>query len=134
LKTQGHIEKLPSGRFRARRGKETLGTFDTEPRARQALGGGNLGAVWPDFIVRRRASGVRDLRNDESRWELYVANDPIARVALSELSRRDAKAWLFRMQARGLAAQTVKNAMNLIRIVCADALTMRSVLARLEGR
>ena len=36
-KPTGHIETLPSGRHRARRGKETLGTFDTRHAALVAL-------------------------------------------------------------------------------------------------
>lgn len=119
--SRGHVEELPSGRFRSRRGKETVGIYDTRELADLALDGGNLAAYWHGFLIRRRASGVRDVKNEESRWDLYVGADPLALVPLGELSRKDGKAWLHRMQGRGLAAQTVKNALNLLRIVCADA-------------
>ena len=118
---RGHVEKLPSGRFRARRGKETVGIYATRELAELALDGGNLAAYWHGFLIRRRASGVRDVKNEESRWDLYIGSDPVASVPLGELARKDAKAWLHRMQSRGLAAQTVKNALNLARVVCADA-------------
>lgn len=117
----GHVEKLPSGRFRARRGKESLGIYATRELAELALDGGNLAAYWRGFLIRRRASGVRDVKNEESRWDLYVGADPIAAVPLTELSRKHGKAWLHRMQSRGLATQTIKNALNLARVVCADA-------------
>lgn len=118
---KGHIEPLPSGRFRARRGKQTVGTFDTLAQAQAALGGATLGSWWQDFAVRRRQI-VRDWQNEENRWELYYANAPIASVPFPELSRRHAKAWLDGMIARGLAPQTIKNALNLGRAICADVL------------
>lgn len=79
-----------------------------------------LGTIWEDFAVRRR-SQVRDWQNDEGRWELYIAPDPIAHIPLAKLARRDVKAWLGRMQRRGLATQTLKNALTLLRVVCSDA-------------
>lgn len=115
-KPSKHIERLPSGRFRVK----GLGTFDFEAQALHALHGGDLAGFWPEFAVRRRTQ-VRDWANDESKWELYVAGDPIASVPFATFSKRDAKAWLARMYARGLATQTLKNALTLIRVVCADA-------------
>lgn len=82
-----------------------------------------LGSIWEDFAVRRR-SQVRDWSNDEGRWELYVASDPIASVPLRKLARRDVKAWLGRVQRRGLAYQTQKNALTLLRVVLADAVEL----------
>jgi integrase len=119
--TKGSIEKLPSGRYRARRGRVTVGTYDVLPQAQAALGGGTLGSWWSDFAVRRRQV-VRDWATEESRWELYFANDPIARTPFFELKRRVAKLWLNGMIKRGLAPQTIKNAMSLGRIICADVL------------
>jgi integrase len=118
---KGSIEKLASGRFRARRGRETLGTFDTLTQAQAALGGATLAAWWPDFLVRRRQI-VRDWANDEGRWELYFAHDPVATIPFPELRRPHAKAWLDRMVKRGLAPQTIKNALNLGRVMCADVI------------
>jgi integrase len=121
MKLEGSIEKLPSGRHRARKGRRTVGTYDTLGQAQAALGGGTLGSWWSEFLVRRR-SIVRDWANEESRWELYFANEPIARTPFGELKRRHAKLWLDSMIRRGLAPQTIKNAMSLGRIICADVL------------
>lgn len=82
-----------------------------------------LGSIWEDFAVRRR-SQVRDWQNDEGRWELYIAPDPIAGIPLKKLARRDVKAWLGRVQRRGLAYQTQKNALTLLRVVLADAVEL----------
>lgn len=126
---RGHVERLPSGRYRARLGRETVGTYDTEEQARVALDGGTLAAVWPDFVVARRAQGIRDVPTDESRWELYCAADPISEVPLPDLRRRHAKQWLVRMQGRGLAPQTIRNAMTLLRLVCEEAVDLELLSA-----
>jgi integrase len=121
VKLGGSIEKLPSGRHRARTGRKTVGTFDTLSQAQAALGGGTLASWWAEFSVRRRQV-VRDWANEEGRWELYYANDAFARVPFSDIKRRHAKLWLDGMIRRGLAPQTIKNAMSLGRIICADVL------------
>jgi integrase len=118
---KGSIEQLPSGRHRARRAGKTIGTYDTLTQAQAALGGATLASWWPEFLVRRRQL-VRDWANDESRWELYFAHDPIANVSFPELRRPHAKAWLSGMVRRGLAPQTIKNALNLGRVLCADVI------------
>jgi integrase len=123
MKRSGSVERLPSGNYRARTAKgETIGTFASEHEADLALAGGNIRSFWPGYAVRRRQIGVRDWSNDESRYELYIARDPIAETPLRVLKRRDVKAWLARMHGRGLAAQTIKNALNLLRGILADAL------------
>lgn len=118
---KGHVEKLPSGRYRARQGKDTLGTFDTEVQAQAALGGATLTSYWQGYAVRRRKL-VRDWRNEENRWELYYSTAPIVAVSFDLLSRKHAKAWLDGMLLRGLAPQTIRNAINVGRAVCADLL------------
>lgn len=91
-----------------------------------------LGSVWEDFAVRRRTQ-VRDWKNEEGRWELYIAPDPIARIPLTKLARRDAKAWLARMQRRGLSVQTVKNALTLLRVVLHDAVELELIAQNPAG-
>jgi integrase len=118
---KGHIETLASGRHRARIGKKTIGTFDRLTQAQAALGIGTLAGWWDDFAVRRRKL-VRDWRNEEGRWELYFAHDPIVLVPFPDLSRKHAKAWLDSMLARGLAPQTIRNAIQVGRAVLADAI------------
>jgi integrase len=102
-------------------GKAVVGTFDTLPQAQAALGGGTLASRWDEYAVRRRLL-VRDWRNEEGRWELYFATAPLASVPFAELSRRHAKTWLDSMLKRGLAPQTIRNAMNVGRAFCADVL------------
>lgn len=119
MKRRGHIEQLPSGRHRARRGKATLGTFDSELLAEAALGGATLGARWEAFALSRR-NLVRDWKGEESRWALYFEKDDVTSVPLPELGRKHTKAWLGRMLARGLAPQTIKNAKNLGAALCAE--------------
>ncbi len=125
---RGHTERLPSGRFRARRGKSTVGTYDTELQAEAALGGATMASEWERFAVARRKL-VRTWRNDESIWGLYYEADPISAVSFPELSRKHVKAWLGRMVSRGLARQTIKNAANLGRVFCADLLELELIAA-----
>jgi hypothetical protein len=96
MKRRGHIEVLPSGRARARRGKKHIGTYESKLEAEIALGGGTMASRWEEFALSRR-SLVRDWKGEESRWSLYFENDPIAQVPFTELHRRHAKAWLGRM-------------------------------------
>lgn len=125
----GSVDTLPSGRKRARRGGRSIGTFATEAEAWAALESGTLSGHWVDFRKRRKAAGARDVRNEENRWELYVETDPIAAVRFPKLTRKDAVRWLARMLSRGLAVQTVKNALNLVRVVCADAVALELLAA-----
>lgn len=108
-------------RYSARDGRARVGTYPTREAARAKSLGGTLEVMWEPWIVRRRQLGYRDMRNEEGRWELYFANDPVVRVQLDELSRRHAKEWLARMVSRGLAPQTIKNARNIVSAMCADA-------------
>jgi integrase len=134
LKRRGSVEKLPSGRFRARRlhpstGRyASAGTFDTEREAELALErpfpvkgkGPTLEALWDDFSRRRRTL-VRDHANEENRWALYVEQHAIGKIPVRDLSRRHFKDWLAWMHDKGLAAQTRRNALNLVRVVLHDA-------------
>lgn len=117
----GHVEQLPSGNWRASRGKARLGTFPTREKALAALGTQTLAGYWPDYAIRRRPQ-IQDWRNEEGRWELYFARDEITGIPLSELARKDARKWLDRMLARGLAPQTIRNALGVGRQICQDAL------------
>ncbi len=128
-KTAGYTERLPSGRHRARKGKSTVGTYDTETEAKAALGQHTtMASEWERFAISRRKL-VRYSKNDESIWGLYFERDPIASVPFPELARKHAKAWLLRMLARGLSAQTIRNAMVLARVFCADLLELELIEA-----
>ncbi len=117
---KGHIEQRGK-KFRARKGKRSLGTFDNRDAAAVSLEGGTLAALYESWLLRRRKLGYADVDNDESRWELYFARDPVAHVPLVQLGRRQALEWLARMVATGLFPQTIKNARNVASSICADA-------------
>lgn len=74
------------------------------------------------FLDRRELSGVRSIREDRNRWKLYVDGDLLGGISLAGLRRADVVEWRDRLLARGLARQTVKNALNLLRSGLADAL------------
>ena len=127
----GSITKLPSGRFRAQKrigGKlKSCGTFDSRaeaemalkapPAKRQAIDLISFGADYLD----RRADDVRDIVNDRSRWRLYIEGDAIGSTVLTELTRRDVRQWLHRLKKRGLADQSLRNVLNLLRQALRDA-------------
>lgn len=134
-RAKGSIERLPSGRLRVRKpdpitGKlRACGTYDTEAEAKAALerpielsrkGGLSLGEYWPQFLVRRRKR-VRDWRNDEGRWALYVEQHDISRIPLRELKRRHIRDWLDGLHDRGLGLQTRRNSLNLVRVTLHEA-------------
>jgi integrase len=132
--SKGSVEQLPSGRFRARKphpitGKlVSCGTHDTETEAAHALTlpidvprkGLTLGSYWPK-VLERRKKRVFDWKNDEGRWSLYVEQHQISKLPLREIKRRHLREWLDWMRDRGLASQTCKNALNLVRCALHDA-------------
>jgi len=132
----GTIESLPSGRFRVRRkdvnGKyRPLGTFDTEDEAELALAAPfptasdkikiTLRSFGEEYLERRKASGIRDIRTDRSRWEIHIGPDPIAVVPLRELRPKHVRDWRDRLRAKGLAPSTIRNTLNLLRCALQDA-------------
>jgi integrase len=133
----GTVERLASGRFRARKknaaGKyQACGTYDTEDEAWAALerplptngNGISLREFGDGFLLRRR-SEVRDWKNDEGRWRLYIEKEPLAAVSAKALERHQVKDWLRSLQERGLAAQTQRNALNLLRVALEDMVDRR---------
>ncbi len=113
-------ERLPGGRVRVREhtagGVVTLGTYDSEAEADAVASGGAtlrvLGDAWLDA---RELGGVRGIRQERSRWSTYIQSDPISAVPVGRLRRRHVTEWLDRLRAKGLAAQTMRNALNLLR-------------------
>lgn len=136
MKPRGSIERLPSGRIRARKldpvtnRYRAVGTFDTEREAELALAlplpaagkskGPTLEVLWPEFSKLRRGA-VRDFPNEENRWALYVEQHELARIPLRSLTRRHFKLWLAWLKGMDLSVQTRKNALSLVRVVLNDA-------------
>lgn len=89
------------------------------------------GAEWLD---RRESSGVRAIKDDRIRWRVHVLEfAPWANSALSSVTRLQARDWLATLSlrrssnpghksSRKLAAQTLRNILNLVRRCFADAL------------
>ena len=78
--------------------------------------------------ARRVAEGHRNARNELLSVELHIAGDPIGRMPLGLVDRTHARAWLGRMVCkvstktrRPLATQTIRNALNLARVLVAAA-------------
>lgn len=148
----GHatVEEHPKGsgryRVRARMGGKlvTVASGLSEPEAadvadahaaersetslRQGL---TLTAFGAGFLARRERAGVRAISHDRNRWSLYVDRDPIGALPVSTLGRRDLVEWLDRRT--GLAHQTRKNALNLLRVALAEAVD-RELLAANPAR
>jgi len=133
----GSILPLPSGRFRVLQRlpdgtRKSVGVCETEEEAdalrratlrvlaREAPDGTNtLKAYGSRWIKARR---TRDADGDEGRWALHVGADPLARMALRAIQRHHVEDWLERMRAKTsektgkpLGAQTIRNALNLLR-------------------
>lgn len=131
---QGSIEELPSGRFRARKKHPitnryaSLGTFETMGEAELALAkpfpikgkGPTLEALWDSFSLRRKSQS-RDHDNERRVWALYVEQHDLGKTPVRVLARRHFKDWLAWMQSKGLAAQTCRNALNIVRQVLKEA-------------
>lgn len=74
------------------------------------------------FLDRRELRGIRSMQQDRGRWRSAIEADPIGGYPLATLKRRDLVEWRDRMIARKLARQTIKNAINLLRVALAEAL------------
>jgi integrase len=71
------------------------------------------------FLDRRERAGIRAIKEDRNRWSRYIDRDPIGGMVLATLGRRDVLDWLDRRT--GLAHQTRKNALNLLRVALQEA-------------
>jgi integrase len=135
----GSITRLPSGSFRVRAivaGKrQTLGTRRTMEQAeallfdhQRAFGRGagaaaTDGAVtllaWGAAVLERRArQGYRAVSTERARWDRYVKTWPRARAPLSDIARRDVKAWL---RTLTVGEATKRATLHLLRAVFREA-------------
>lgn len=134
---RGAKEQLPSGRWRIRKkdadGKyQPLGTYDTEDEADAVLErplptkchGMTLAEFGDGFLLRRRKE-VRDWANNERYWRLYIERSALAALPLKSIERFHIRDWLSSLGSRSLAAQTQRNALNLVRVALSDACERR---------
>jgi len=125
------------GRWRARlpdaHGRRTVGTFDSYDDAAAALleeleklegvptpRGKLAGAYGSSVLAARAASGhykAASVAKDVARWRVYVLEDRIAEIPVVDLDAGDVRQWLRRLLTRGLAGQTVSNAITTLRAV-----------------
>jgi integrase len=130
----GSVDVLRSGRYRARvrhgGSRRTIGTYGTRDEAERELdvyleaclrdgahpsSGVTLQALADQTLRHRRREGYRSVDDDESRWVQYLAT--LGGVPAVDLTAGDVRHWLAELAARGLATQTRRNALNLLRAV-----------------
>jgi integrase len=94
--------------------------------------------AWAAYIVGRRASEGRRNGSEESRVRVHVENDPIGDLYLEEVTPRAVRDWLGRRlesvnasrgkwegerEKRPLSRSTLRNALNLLRVILEEAVT-----------
>lgn len=131
--------------------RESAGVYATEAeaaRVRDAIltkmakeklapvGGVTLREYGKSWLERRERLGGRDVRNDWSRWRTHIGGTWLADIPVTAITRADVRHWLDelrmkdaadvnpgpRRQARRIGNQTIKNALNLLRVCLEHAL------------
>lgn len=135
-KGTGTIEATEDGRFRARfpfaEGRSDVGVYATHAEAARALdaivaelfdagasprAGLSLRVLGERCLTLRRRDGYRSIGSEENRWKVHLASWELASAAAASITRADVRDWLSGLARKGLAAQTRKNALNLLRAV-----------------
>ena len=87
-----------------------------------------LAGFGPTFLDLRKRRGVRAVDKDRQRWASYVDRDELGAIAIASLRRSDIVKWRDRLLG-SLRPQTVRNALNLLRVALNDALDRELVQA-----
>jgi integrase len=114
-KGDGSVERLPSGKYRARIHDPSgnfvsLGTFDDERIAEDALqaasarftkadlssGGMTLKEYGTEWLKRRELSGYRSARGSKNLWHAHIETDQIADLAVESIQPADVREWIDR--------------------------------------
>ncbi len=123
------VEKLRSGKYRARAWNGTRyvtvpgGPFNSRAAAFRAdveTGAITAEGVGEAFLLSRRVAGLRDYMGEESRWRMYIENDPIERIDIAQMTVADVRDWTNRLHQRGLAYNTIKHALSLLSVFLTD--------------
>ena len=133
----GSVERLPSGLYRARAfiaGKLTqLGpAVPTEAEAEATLDAyaarhlATPSALTLDGwglleLQARKKRGIRSHVIEACRWGTRVSNDPIAKLPVKSIKRKDIVEWVARLEAKPISAATIKQALTLLRQVLLSA-------------
>jgi len=146
---ESYVDSKGRERFRARIVLESgerkpVGVYDSKAEAERMLAavldetvdakmaklaGITVHAFGPGFLDKREKTDlVRGIKTERNRWKLHVDASPIAELTMSEVTRRDARAWLLWLQGRRikyahkhsrngkkLSRVTMQNALNLLR-------------------
>lgn len=87
-----------------------------------ARGGKTLLKLGESVLDRREKEGYRSVRDERNRWKSYVSGWAPAMGPARLVTRIEVRDWLAELAARGLAVQTRRNALNLLRTVFAVGL------------
>lgn len=125
------IDLQRSGRWRVRvttdQGKRpTIGTFDTEEEATRAEAAAldvlrgkhrtTLGSVLVDSLEHRAANkATRNPEDEESRFRVHLAGDPLMTTPIADVQRRDVVDLIARLKGTKRAHQTVLNILTVLR-------------------
>lgn len=130
-KRTGSITTTPEGRLRVRvtqnGQRRSLKSYATEDEAKAMLAAlqrtlevedpPTTFSTWVDGYLDARELGreIVDVRGERSRAKVYIAGDALGGIETDKIRRADVVAWVRRMRGRGLAKQTIQNALNLVR-------------------
>jgi integrase len=120
VRTGGKLKTIASGLTYAQ--AVTTASAYIEVRNTEVLREGvTLAQFGVGFLNRRERQGVRGIKQERGRWSKYVGEMPIGQLPVASLGRRDIVDWRDALIERGLADQTVKNGLNLLRAALTDA-------------
>lgn len=148
-KGTGTVRRTPAGRYRAlfafqpgTREEIDGSPFATREEAERALDGLlaelRAGGVPRGVSLRKVGAGLLDLRerdgyrsvtSERQRWGAYVATWELVDVPIQTITRADVREWLASLAQKGLATQTRRNALNLLRAAFAAALEAEHIEA-----
>lgn len=125
-RVQGKPKTLLSG-VSEREATAAADAYAVHRRALDIREGITLADFGEAFLDRReRLQGLRSVREDRNRWKNYVTKDPIGNIPISALRTSDLIEWRDRLLGRRtrrkkpMAAATVKNALNLVRVALSE--------------
>lgn len=143
MKRRGSVSSH-RGRWRVRitiDGKQrSAGVYDTRDEAEDVLAAlleqtsttatPTLREWGKSWLRLRECDGLhRDVANDRSRWRAYVEPQPWFDDPIDSITSKLVKAWVAELVKRGLRQQTIKNALNLLRVALAAAVDAEHLTA-----
>lgn len=116
----GKLKTLATGIATEAEAQDVADAAETVRRERDGeLPSLDLGAYGRSALDRRELAGVRGVKVERQRWN-YVLRHSLATLPVGAVRRVDVQRWLDELEGRGLAGQTLRNALNLLRAVLQD--------------